>query len=411
MREAPPRAPARAARGPVAREWFASESARAPSPHGPRELRIELERPLVVRKRRRHALETAAIPVVPALQIRLIGLGAARRRPSEHVDLIRHQLHRERPRDVRATSVCRIQRFSDRPIVGLRPEVHFGARFDQLRRDADAIAFAAHAAFEQVVRRSSRPISLALFVDCLNSIDEVRAMTPSRPGHRRPICVIISSVRPSLKYSCVGSLLRFANGSTTSRTLASCRRTASTGGRTTCRLRTGCPSALDRRDEPVPAPVQRLDEPRIVGIVAERGAQPLDGRVQAVLEVDERACRPEALPELLSRHHFARPLEHHRENLERLILKPDADAALSQLARAQIDLEGPKSPHARRTSFEGQHRKREVYQPRAAFEPCHQNVNAHKSPLSQQISRSPTFLLRVTSRALRHPAGGRTLRA
>jgi hypothetical protein len=50
--------------------------------------------------------------------------------------------------------------------------------------------------------------------------------------------VIISSVRPSLKYSCVGSLLMFANGRTTSRT-ATLSATGFDGGRTTCRFRTG----------------------------------------------------------------------------------------------------------------------------------------------------------------------------
>ena len=190
-------------------------------------------------------------------------------------------------------------------------------------------------------------------------------MTPSRPGHSRPICVIISSVSPSLKYSCVGSLLRFANGSTTSRTLTlSCRRLR---GRRPhdVQIAHRLPLGLDGRDEAVAAPMQRLDEPRIVGIVAERGAQPLDRRIQAVLEIDERPRRPQTLAQLFARHHFAGPLEHHRENFERLILQPDADAALAQLARAQIDLEGPESLDVRRASFQGQHRKEKFTSPHA----------------------------------------------
>ena len=103
--------------------------------------------------------------------------------------------------------------------------------------------------------------------------------------------------------------------------------------------------------------MQRLDEPRIVGVVAERRAQPLDRGVQAVLEIDERPGRPQALPQLFTRHDFARTIEHHRENFERLILKPDADSALPQLARAQIDFEGPESLDVRRASFQRQHRK------------------------------------------------------
>ena len=107
------------------------------------------------------------------------------------------------------------------------------------------------------------------------------------------------------------------------------------------------PLALDRGDEAIAAPVQRLHEPRVVGIVAERRAKPLDRRIQAVLEVDERPCRPETLPQLLARHDLARPLDHHRENFKRLILKPDADSPFPQLARAQVDLEGAESPHVR----------------------------------------------------------------
>jgi hypothetical protein len=115
--------------------------------------------------------------------------------------------------------------------------------------------------------------------------------------------------------------------------------------------------ALDGRDESVPAPVQRLHKPRIVGVVTECRAQPLDRRVQAVLEVDECPGRPQPLAKLFARHHVAWPFEHHRKYFERLILKPDADSALPQLARAQVDFEGRKSPDVRRTFFERQHRK------------------------------------------------------
>ncbi|MBI1786180.1 MAG: hypothetical protein HYR60_01345 [Acidobacteria bacterium] len=48
---------------------------------------------------------------------------------------------------------------------------------------------------------------------------EVRAITPSRRGCSRPNWVIISSVRPSAKYSCSGSPLRLWKGSTASITL------------------------------------------------------------------------------------------------------------------------------------------------------------------------------------------------
>ena len=107
------------------------------------------------------------------------------------------------------------------------------------------------------------------------------------------------------------------------------------------------PLGLDRCNEAIATPVQRLHEPRVVGIVAKRRAKPLDRRIQAVLEVDERSRRPEKLAELLAHHNLARPIDHHRENLKRLILKPDADSPFPQLARAHVDLEGAKSLHVR----------------------------------------------------------------
>jgi hypothetical protein len=47
---------------------------------------------------------------------------------------------------------------------------------------------------------------------------EVRAMTPRLRGCSLPSWAIISCVTPSLRYSCSGSPLRFAKGSTASLT-------------------------------------------------------------------------------------------------------------------------------------------------------------------------------------------------
>jgi hypothetical protein len=45
-------------------------------------------------------------------------------------------------------------------------------------------------------------------------------------------------------------------------------------------------------DEAVAAPRQSLDEARLLGIVPQRLAQFLDGRVDAVVEIDKGASRP-----------------------------------------------------------------------------------------------------------------------
>ena len=70
-------------------------------------------------------------------------------------------------------------------------------------------------------------------------------------------------------------------------------------------------------------------------------AQLVDGRVQAVVEIYERIRRPVLVPQLLTRHHFARSLQH-RQYAERLFLQLDALALLAQFSRTEIDLEGSK---------------------------------------------------------------------
>ena len=93
------------------------------------------------------------------------------------------------------------------------------------------------------------------------------------------------------------------------------------------------------RDEPVSTPRQRFHEPGIVRIVTERGAEPLHGGVQAVVEVDERAVRPQAAAQLLARDHVARALEHHLEDFERLFLEAHGGLAVAELPGSDIELE------------------------------------------------------------------------
>ena len=100
--------------------------------------------------------------------------------------------------------------------------------------------------------------------------------------------------------------------------------------------------------KPIAALMNRLDEARHVGLVAERDAQPPHGRVQAVLEIDECPLRPEALAQLLAADDLARPLEQGSQNAERLLLERDAEAALAELSRSEIDLEGAEPDDVRR---------------------------------------------------------------
>ena len=94
-------------------------------------------------------------------------------------------------------------------------------------------------------------------------------------------------------------------------------------------------------------------EPWMLGAVAEHRPQAFDRRVQPMLEVDERAVGPQPAPELVAGQHFSRPLEQHRQQLERLVLQPEAHAVLPQLSRAEIELESPESESAVGMLFDG----------------------------------------------------------
>jgi hypothetical protein len=106
-------------------------------------------------------------------------------------------------------------------------------------------------------------------------------------------------------------------------------------------------AALDRSDEPVPAPWQRLDKARVVSRVVECLAKPFDGRVKAVFEVDEGIRGPELPVKLFPRNHFSRVFQEADQNLDRLSFKPDFAALLPEFGRAQVKLEDPKSDDTR----------------------------------------------------------------
>jgi hypothetical protein len=78
-------------------------------------------------------------------------------------------------------------------------------------------------------------------------------------------------------------------------------------------------------DEPIAATRHRLDERRLVGVIAERRAQTLDRRVEAVFEIDEGALRPQPQPQLVACDDLSGPFEQQPQNLERLLLQSHAD--------------------------------------------------------------------------------------
>ena len=73
-------------------------------------------------------------------------------------------------------------------------------------------------------------------------------------------------------------------------------------------------------DEAIADAGQRLDITGCFPVVTQRVAQPRDRIVQAVVEVDVDAGRPDLAAQLLACHDLAGTLEQQAENLERLFL-------------------------------------------------------------------------------------------
>ena len=98
---------------------------------------------------------------------------------------------------------------------------------------------------------------------------------------------------------------------------------------------------IDGRYEPVATTRTVSTNRGVFGPIAQRVAQPVDHGIQTVVEIDERATRPEPLAQLFTGDDVTGSLQQQREDLERLLLKPDADASLPQLAGLQIQLKTP----------------------------------------------------------------------
>jgi hypothetical protein len=95
----------------------------------------------------------------------------------------------------------------------------------------------------------------------------------------------------------------------------------------------------NRGDEAVAASRDRLDEPRVLGVVIKRGPKPLEDDVKTPVKIDVRSLGPQALPQLLSSHNFAWTLEQQHQELERLILDFDPKTATCERIACGICLE------------------------------------------------------------------------
>ena len=115
------------------------------------------------------------------------------------------------------------------------------------------------------------------------------------------------------------------------------RRVASSG------LRTGCIGNFDVREEAVAAAGHGFDKAGTLGGIAQGLTDLVDRFVEPVVEIHERVRGPELLRKFLARYDLAGVLEQHRQDSERLLLKPDSQAVLAQFTRTKIHLEHPKT--------------------------------------------------------------------
>ena len=92
-------------------------------------------------------------------------------------------------------------------------------------------------------------------------------------------------------------------------------------------------------NEAISSSSKRLNEDGRFRRFAQRIAQPLDGGIQTVIEVDEGVRRPELAAQFLSGNHFSRPFKQRRQHLQRLFLELYLLSPLAQFPGVEIDLE------------------------------------------------------------------------
>src|SRR6185503_17082517 len=236
---------------------------------------------------------------------------------------LRHELTQQRSRDASGDVGLHREPVGGAPLVRLRPQLRLGGGLNQTCRDPHARTVATRAALEQVLRLQ-------------RVADLTRPLQAALEEHRRPAADdadLTAAQRSELRDEFLGETVAEVFLAAIVTEIAERQHHEA---HLRCRRRSGRVRADARHapDEPIPTPRDRLDERRLVRIVAKRGAQALDRGVQAVLEVDERALGPETLTQLVTGDDLAGPLEHEPEDLERLLLQAHPRAAVSRNAVA-----------------------------------------------------------------------------
>jgi len=105
---------------------------------------------------------------------------------------------------------------------------------------------------------------------------------------------------------------------------------------------------LNCADETISAAGQGLNVFGVLRGIAQHFANPGDGIVQAVVEIDEGVSRPELTPQLLASDEAASTLQQNPKNLDGLTLQAQLHATFPQLSRLEIQFERVETQDARR---------------------------------------------------------------
>ena len=180
---------------------------------GQRVLRIERRRALVVLDRLLGRRRRALVGEVEAAQVLIVRCGHARVSPRQRFEPFRRKTESDLLRDRHAELLLQPEHAGELAVVGPRPHLDLIARTNQLGRDAHPAALGPNRALQQVVGAELAP-DLGERLAARLSVADVRPTTLSRSGSTCPSHAMISSVRPSARYSRSGSLPRFSKGNT-----------------------------------------------------------------------------------------------------------------------------------------------------------------------------------------------------
>src|SRR5215831_16520545 len=94
---------------------------------------------------------------------------------------------------------------------------------------------------------------------------------------------------------------------------------------------------FDGRDKTVAPLGERFDEAWDLSRVSEGLPQPVDGLIQAAVEINKSVCAPKPPLQLLPGHHLPGPFQQERQDLKGLIPKLDLQTALAQFSASKVN--------------------------------------------------------------------------